>query len=80
MRQKEFALKSYDDSVEILRSHISEFCKVRGIRCLDLTAAFRLRAAQGMKLYYSHDSHWNEAGNHVAAEEISRYLLAEDIS
>ena len=80
IRQKDLGLKSYDDSVDILRSRIPEFCKAREIRCLDLTPAFRLKAAQGIKLYYSHDSHWNEAGNRVAAEEIGGYLLAEDIT
>ena len=80
IRQKDVRLKSYDDSADILRSRIPEFCKARRIRCLDLTPAFRLKAAQGRRLYYSHDSHLNKEGNRVAAEEIGGYLLAEDIT
>lgn len=78
--QKDTALKSYDKDIDLLRSPILKFCKEREIRCLDLTSAFRRSAAQGVKLYYSGDPHWNKMGNRTAAEEVDRYLLAANIS
>jgi hypothetical protein len=48
----------------------------RGIRSLDLLPAFRNSSAA--RLYKPRDSHWNIAGNRLAAEaiapEIARYL------
>jgi hypothetical protein len=75
IKERDIDLGSYDHDVEILRSHVLNFCKLRQISCLDLTPAFRFKAAAGMKLYYSDDSHWNEAGNRFAAEEIHRFIM-----
>jgi hypothetical protein len=74
IKEREIDLGSYDHDIDILRSHVVDFCKLREISCLDLTPAFRLKAANGMKLYYSDDSHWKEAGNRLAAEEIYRFI------
>ncbi len=42
---------------------------------LDLTAAFRARHQQsGEKLYFRHNTHWDEAGNRLAGQEIATFL------
>jgi hypothetical protein len=42
---------------------------------LDLTAAFRTRHQQtGEKLYFRHNTHWDEAGNRLAGDEIAAFL------
>src|SRR5690606_30081416 len=42
---------------------------------LDLTAAFRARHRQsGEKLYFRQNTHWDEAGNRLAGEEIAAFL------
>jgi len=43
---------------------------------LDLSQAFRQRhQASGEKLYFRQNTHWDMAGNQLAGEEISRFLL-----
>jgi SGNH hydrolase-like domain, acetyltransferase AlgX len=77
IKLNKISLKSFDDSIEIFRTHIMEFCKTRQILCLDLTPALRTRASQGAKLYFPHDSHWTEAGNRLVADEIYGFLTAK---
>lgn len=79
IKEKEISLKSFNDSIEIFRTHILEFCKTRGIVCLDLTLPLRTKASQGVKLYFPHDSHWTEAGNRIVAEEIFGFLVRKGI-
>lgn len=74
IKRRGIDLGSFDHDIEMLRSHVLNFCKLREISCLDLTLGFRFKAAAGMKLYYSDDSHWNEAGNRLAADEIHRFI------
>jgi SGNH hydrolase-like domain, acetyltransferase AlgX len=47
---------------------------IRGVETLDLLPAFRARATEE-RLYKPQDTHWNRAGNRLAAEEIGRALL-----
>jgi hypothetical protein len=43
---------------------------------LDLTEAFRARhQASGEKLYFRQNTHWDQAGNQLAGDEISGFLL-----
>ena len=45
---------------------------------LDLSPAFRERhLATGEKLYFRQNTHWDLAGNQLAGEEISRFLLQQ---
>jgi hypothetical protein len=47
-----------------------EFARGRGTPCLDLLPAFAGRP----NLYCPRNTHWNRAGNRLAAEEIARWL------
>jgi hypothetical protein len=43
---------------------------------LDMTQAFRLlHQSSGEKLYFRHNTHWDKAGNQLAGDEISAFLL-----
>jgi hypothetical protein len=56
-----------------------DFCTAERLRCLDLTPAFRQRAAQGEQLYFRLDGHWNAAGHALAADIIYEYLAAQGL-
>jgi hypothetical protein len=45
---------------------------------LDLTAPMA-QAAQGRRIHYHHDPHWNALGNRLAAEIIHRHLRARGL-
>jgi hypothetical protein len=79
IKLNKISLESFDDSIEIFRTHVMAACKTRQILCLDLTPALRTRASQGAKLYFPHDSHWTEAGNRLVADEIYGFLIAKGI-
>jgi len=52
---------------------VSSFCEQNRIHCLDLLAPFQ-QAGKSAKLYVLRDTHWNEAGNRLAADLIFQYL------
>jgi hypothetical protein len=79
IKRKDHSLASFENKLDALRMKITDFCKMRGVFCLDLTPALRKRAAQGVKLYFSRDSHWNENGNRAVAEELYEFLLAKNL-
>ncbi len=54
-------------------AQIMSFCSDQGIECLDLLPAFR-REGASRRLYLQRDTHWNRAGNMLAARELSAYL------
>jgi len=74
IKQKQSQLKSFDDGIEIFRTHIVEFGKTRQVLSLDLTPLLREKASRGVKLYFSHDSHWTTIGNRIVAESIHDFL------
>lgn len=45
-------------------------CAERGLTCVDLTAPMDEAAAAGELLYAPEDSHWNEAGHALVAEQV----------
>lgn len=57
---------------------IVNFCREHNINCLDLLGPFQ---EQGKieRLYTLNDTHWNEAGNRLAAEKIFEYLEAHNL-
>jgi hypothetical protein len=59
----------FDRPNRVLADHLSR----RGIEFIDLTPAFR-EAARGQRLYKPQDTHWNIAGNRLAADVLARYL------
>ena len=52
---------------------IMNFCRTHNIHCLDMLGQFQEQGKTGM-LYASRDTHWNEAGNRLAADLIFEYL------
>jgi hypothetical protein len=59
--------------LEYPNSLITNFCRENHIFCLDLLHPFQEKG-KSMPLYVLHDSHWNEAGNRLAAEQIFNFL------
>jgi hypothetical protein len=56
-----------------------QFCKKNNIHCLDMLANFQ-KQAQSTILYRLNDTHWNEAGNRLAAELIFHYLQQNQLA
>lgn len=54
---------------------IKNFCRTHAIHCLDLLGPFQ-DEGKFRTLYALRDTHWNEAGNRLAANLIFRYLEA----
>jgi hypothetical protein len=52
---------------------ITDFCRQNQIHCLDLLPPFQEKE-KTTQLYRLRDTHWNEAGNRLAAELIFNYL------
>jgi hypothetical protein len=57
---------------------IVDFCKSNKIGCVDLLKPFQEKG-KTLNLYELHDTHWNEAGNRLAAELIFKYLEANQL-
>ncbi|MCL4500693.1 MAG: hypothetical protein M1438_02420 [Deltaproteobacteria bacterium] len=57
---------------------VSEFCRNNNINCIDLLPIFQENAMFG-DLYRKNDTHWNLAGNKLAAEIIDNYLLDHNL-
>jgi len=64
--------------LDLPQRYLKEDCERRGIPCLDLLPTFR---EQGEKeeLYHFRDTHWNRAGNHLAARCIEEFLLSQGL-
>jgi hypothetical protein len=52
---------------------IINFCRAHDLNCLDLLGPFQEKG-KSRQLYALRDTHWNEAGNRLAADLIFRYL------
>jgi hypothetical protein len=52
------------------------FCAREGIAFLDLTPALQRRVERGEAMYFQDDSHFNEAGEALAAETLADFLRA----
>jgi hypothetical protein len=50
-----------------------QFCKKHDMHCLDMLADFQ-KHSRAAKLYRLNDTHWNDAGNRLAAGLIFQYL------
>jgi hypothetical protein len=53
---------------------VADCCRDLHVVCFDLTPAFRQAAQEGQLIYFAFDSHWNAAGNIIAANEIEQFL------
>src|SRR5262249_3065049 len=79
IKEKSKSLEPLDDRIDLLRKTTMEFCRFRGFFCIDLTPPLKARAERGEKLYFSVDSHWNNAGNKIVADEIYKQLVEKKI-
>jgi len=78
---KEFKTTSPDEYETTLYTNMDETgravadcCRDLHIVYFDLTPAFRQAAQEGQLIYFAFDSHWNAAGNIIAANEIEQFL------
>ena len=58
---------------------LRDFCRQRGIEFHDFLPAFQQAQATGQRLYLPNDSHWNDAGNGLAARLLYEILSAKDL-
>jgi SGNH hydrolase-like domain, acetyltransferase AlgX len=79
IKKKSKSLEPLDDRIDQLRKTAMEFCYSRKLFCIDLTPALKARAEQGEKVYFSNDSHWNDASNRIVADEIYKQLVEKKI-
>ena len=74
IKKKVTSLEALDDRVDQLKKAAMQYCQDRQLLCLDLTPALKSRAQRQENLYFSIDTHWNEVGHKVVADEIYRFL------
>ena len=63
---------TYDYPIDAMNS----FCAESNLNCLDLRQAFNERALKGEKLFFYIDSHYEENGNKLVADEVHKYLVS----
>jgi hypothetical protein len=73
--RKRNGLELDDFDLDGPQRRILALCRDLEIQCLDLLPAFK-KQARGLKLYQLQDTHWNLAGNQLAADLISDAILA----
>lgn len=64
-----YNLNRDDYDLALPQRFLLDYCAQEQIRCIDLLPAFRAHGAQG-GLYLPRDTHYNQAGNRLAAEQI----------
>ena len=57
-----------------VRTVIGEAAVANGLRFVDVSPAFEVAAANGEVLYYTYDTHWNQAGHNLAGAVIADFL------
>ncbi|MFC1853676.1 hypothetical protein ACFL27_26125 [candidate division CSSED10-310 bacterium] len=67
--------KSFEFDVNITQQRLIEFCERNSIHYLDLLPSFQIQGKQ-KRLYKLRDTHWNIAGNELAAEQLTNLVLA----
>ncbi len=68
-----FQVDENDYDFDLPQKVLRSYCEDRGIPCLDLLPSVREKSNDG-KLYLLHDTHYNQAGNELAATRISQFL------
>jgi hypothetical protein len=68
-RRHKDGISEYD--VDLPQRRLAAFCAANDIPCIDLLPAFRSAGARE-SLYKRRDTHWNIAGNALAADRIAR--------
>lgn len=64
-----YNLNRDDYDLALPQRFLLDYCAQQQIRCIDLLPAFRAHGAQG-GLYLPRDTHYSQAGNELAAEQI----------
>ncbi len=54
-------------------------CRDAGMIVIDPRDALKAKAADGTRLYYEKDWHWNVAGNHVVGDVLTSRFLEDDL-
>jgi hypothetical protein len=65
-----------DVDLDLPQRRLMDFCAERQVRCLDLKLAF----VGVPETYRPRDTHWNERGNRLAAEQIGQWLQVKGSS
>ena len=61
-------------SIESWRSCVGKLCREEGIGFMDLTVPYRGAVVRGEDVFREFDTHWNELGIRIAAEEVARFV------
>jgi hypothetical protein len=75
---KKYNLAADALDLEYPNYRLLNYCKGNNINCIDLLGPFREKGKSG-GLYALRDTHWNEAGNRLAAEVIFQYLIDQKL-
>lgn len=73
-RTPEELIDKIDKDINLNTGRLSGYCASHGVPFLDLTPGFKKKASDEL-LYYENDSHFNRAGNELAA-----HLIVEEIN
>jgi len=60
---------------DLPQSTLTGLCRQEGIRVVDLLPVFRKATAGGTPVFYPQNTHWNPAGQRLAARTVARFLL-----
>lgn len=71
-------LRREDFDLETMQRLLSGFLRAEGIPYVDLLPEFRAAHGDG-PLYLPNDTHWNRAGNELAARAIQRFLVSSGL-
>jgi hypothetical protein len=58
------------------RDAVTALAAQQGVPLIDLVPAFKAGAARGEILYYTYDTHWNQAGQALAGSSIADFLAS----
>lgn len=70
----ELSVDAGSHDIDAPQRRLIRFARASGIEVLDLLPTFRVRHEAGDRLYIPNDTHWNESGNRLAGEVLSRYV------
>ncbi len=74
-----FALPPPEWDLEFSNRRVREIADRRGWRLLDLSPAFRQAATAPPPLHFARDGHWTAEGHRLAATEIARYVVQQNV-
>jgi SGNH hydrolase-like domain, acetyltransferase AlgX len=68
-------ISDYASHLSPLREHMARWTRAEGIDFLDLTPALSTAARSASNPWMTGDTHWNEAGHQIAAEQIASWIV-----